>query len=199
MTLLTIAEGLAKNVGLRIPTVILTATEREWAEALHMANEAGEELARRVDWGVLTSSTTLTGDGTNLTFDLPADYARLTSGITIRSASGIVRPLTRAEWNGLTPAVGPPRYFLLEGDRVTLWPYLANLATVTVTYQSSEWASAGSSFMADTDTSLISEDVLLKCLIVRWRRQKGMPYADEEAEYEAALADAARFDDRGRL
>ena len=53
--------------------------------------------------------------------------------------------------------------------------------------------------MADTDTALIDEELLLKCLIVRWRRQKGMDYADHEAEYEAALKSYAGFDDGGRL
>ena len=54
-------------------------------------------------------------------------------------------------------------------------------------------------FTVDTQTSLIDEDLFLKGLIVRWRRQKGMSYQDEEGEYEAALQDFARMDDRGRM
>ena len=200
MTLLTIAQGLAKNVGMQVPTSVVGNAAREWVEALQFANETGEELARRVDWGALQESATLTGNGTNLSHALPAGFARLNMGVCVRATGAIVRPLSRAEWNALTPVEGAPRYFLLEGNTITLWPYLANLSTATVEYQSKYWTSAGSAaFTVDTQTSLIDEDLFLKGLIVRWRRQKGMSYQDEEGEYEAALQDFARMDDRGRM
>ena len=197
MTLLTICEGLALNVGLEVPTAVVTSSLREWDEAVQFANEAGEELARRVDWGVLHSTATLTGDGTNKVHTLTG--SRLDAGVTVKTSTGYVRPLTQAEWNTLTAVSGTPRYFLKQGNSVTLWPYLANAATVTASYISKSWASSGATFLADTDTALIDEGLLLKGLIVRWRRQKGMSYADEEAEYEAALAQFADFDGRSRI
>jgi hypothetical protein len=200
MTLLTIAQGLAKNVGMQSPTSVVGSAAREWIEGLQFANETGEELARRVDWGVLQASSTLTGDGTNLTHSLPDGFGRLCKGAAVRADASSLRSLSRAEWGTLTPAVGTPRYFLLEGRDMTLFPYLANLATVSVAYQTKYWTSAGSAaFTSDDQTSLINEDLFLKGLIVRWRRQKGMPYQDEEAEYEAALRDMATFDDRSRF
>lgn len=200
MTLLTIVQGLAKNVGMATPTSVVANGAREWVEALEFVNETGEELARRVDWGQLRGSTTLTGDGTNKVHALPAGFARLSAGIAIKAGTAIARPLSRAEWNSLTAVEGTPRYFLLEGNEVTLWPFLANAATATASYQTKQWTSAGGeTFTADDQTSLINEDLMLKGLIVRWRRQKGMPYQDEEAEYEAAIKDFAGFDDRGRF
>lgn len=200
MTLLSMAQGLAKNVGLRPPEAVIASANREMVEALQFANETGEELARRVDWGRLHALTTITGDGTNKTFDMPAGFSRLSPGIAVLFGSAIVRPLTRQEWTGLVPVSGTPRYFLLEGNKLTLWPYMANAEVATIKYQSKNWTSAGNAtFMADDETSLINEDVFLKGLIARWRRQKGMPYQDEEAEFEAALSDAAGFDDRARF
>ena len=173
---------------------------RQWQEALEFADETGEELARRVDWGALTATTTLTGDGTNKMHVLPAGFSRIGRGAAVRAGASVVRPLTRGEWDSLTPVEGTPRYFLLEGAEVTLWPFLADAATASVTYQSDLWTSAGgAAFTADDQTSLIDEDLFLKGLIVRWRRQKGMPYQDEEAEYEAALQDFAAFDMRSRF
>ena len=200
MTLLTIAQGLAKNVGMQSPTSVVGSTMREWQEALQFANETGEELARRVDWGALQASTTLTGDGTNKIHALPAGFSRLSKGVTIRTSTSLLRPLSRAEWGTLTVVQGTPRYFLLEGSEVTLFPYLANAATVTASYQTMYWTIAGAdAFTADDQTSLIDEDLFLKGLIARWRRQKGMDYADFEAEYEAALQDFAMFNDRSRF
>jgi hypothetical protein len=199
MTLLSIVQGLAKNVGVQVPSQVIGSSAREMVEALQFVHETGEELARRVDWGQLQQSATLTGDGTNKVHTLPSGFSRLNSGVSVTSG-GIVRPLSRAEWNTLAPVQGAPRYFLLEGAEITLWPYLANAATATVQFQSKNWTSAGSAtFTADDQTSLIDEALFLKGLIVRWRRQKGMDVAEYDAEYEAALQDVANFNDRARF
>lgn len=201
MTLLTIAQTLAADVGLAIPDQVVGSPNRSMVEVLSFANATGEELARRADWAQLTGSATLTGDGTNKQHAMPSGFSRLVPGVAVVNSDGsIVRPLTRAEWGTLTPAQGTPRYFLLEEDTVTLWPYLANAATATITYQSRFWCSNGTAAWAlDDETSLIDENLFAKGLIVRWRRQKGMEYADHEAEYEAALMDIARFNDRSRV
>ena len=200
MTLLSICAALARNVGMADPDVVVTSPQRQWKEALQYANEAGEELARRVDWGQLQESIILTGDGTNKTHALPALFSRFNRGISIMAGTAIVRPLTRAEWSRLSPVAGTPRYFILEGKEVTLWPFLAADATATGQYQSLAWCGNGQAeFTADTDAALIDEGLFAKALIVRWRRQKGMPYADEEAEYEAVLQDLAGFNDRSRI
>ena len=200
MTLLTIAQATAKNVGVAVPDQVIGDTSRTWTEFVAIANAAGEELARRVDWGHLTASTTLTGTGAAVAHSLPSGLSRIVQGVGVKTSSGTVRPLTRAEWNTLTDTEGTPRYFLLENDTIRLWPYLASAATATVSYQSENWCSNGTgAWAADDDTSLIDENLFLKCVIVRWRRQKGMDYADYEAEYEAALSDFGMFNDRSRL
>lgn len=197
MSLISLAQGLAKNIGLAVPNTVTANGAREWVEFVHMANQEGEELARRVDWGQLTAVTTLTGTGANQEYTLPARFSRVVKGIGL---SGNPRPLTRAEWASLAPVEGVPRYYLLEGNQITLWPYLASGETVDLTYQSDAFTNTGgNAWTADDETSLIDEDLFLKGLIVRWRRQKGMDYADYEAEYEATLADIAGFDDRTRL
>lgn len=201
MTLLTLAEGLALNTGMEPPDQVIASTRREWNEFEDMSERQGEELARRVDWGALQATTTLTGDGTNKLHALPSGFSRVSPGAAVLTSGGaIVRPLTQAEWQTLTAVEGTPRYFLLLGDDMYLWPFLANAATVTVRYQSKFWCSNGTAaWSADDNTSLIDEGLMLKGLIARWRRQKGMDYADFEAEYEAALQQFANFDERARL
>ena len=200
MTLLTLANNLARNVGLEETDQVFGSPRREMAEVIEFSNLAGEELARRVDFGALHEAQTITGDGSNSATDLGAYFSRISSGIAVTFSTTTVRPLTRAEWGSLVPVVGSPRYFLLEGRNITLWPYLDDGEVATVQTQSKAWCSNGTdAWRADFETSLIDEDLMLKGLIVRWRRQKGMDFADYEAEYEADLADIARFDDRSRL
>lgn len=197
MSLLTVCQKLALNVGMQQPSAL--GSDRDSLEMIQFVNEAGEELARRFDWGDLTKTTTLTGDGTSAEQTLPADFGRMIRRNAVRYGTATVRPLSRPEWNTLTMAEGEPRYFLLEDTGIRLWPYLASADTATVYYQSAEWASSGAALAAATDTSLIDEDLLLKCSIVRWRRQKGMDYGDFEAEYEAVLADIAKYDGGHRV
>lgn len=198
MSLLSVVQSLAKNAGMAVPVQVYGLADRQWVEAVEMANEAGRELARRVDWSALAKVTTLAGTGASVAHVLPADFDRLQRGVTVRHSSGTVRPLTRHEWNSLAPVEGDPRYFLLEDDTLTLWPYLASGDSVTVHYQSKNWTDHGGAYASDGDEALIDETLLTKGLIVRWRRQKGMPYQDFEAEYEAALQDVAGFDRRAR-
>lgn len=200
MSLLTIARGLARGVGLSLPDRVIGSPDRTWAEVTEHATAAGEELARRVDWGQLTATAILVGNGADTAHPLPANFARITKGAGVRGAGGTVRPLTQAEWATLTATEGVPRYFLLRDSVLRLWPHMAVSATVAVSYQSNAWCSNGTgAWAADDDTALIDEGLLQKGLEVRWRRAKGMDYADHEAEYEAAIGDFARFNDRSRF
>lgn len=200
MTLLTIANNLAENVGLETTESVITSPKREWAEAIVMANAAGEELSRRVDFGALFRMTTLTGDGTDKEFDLGTSFSRLIPGIAVTFGIKVVRPLSQPEWASLVAVQGTPRHFKLEGNKLRLWPYLATGESIVARYQSKNWCDNGTALWnADDDAALIDEEILTKCLIVRWRRQKGMPFEDYEAEYEAALSDIAGFDDRSRI
>lgn len=190
MTLLTIAQGLAMNVGMNSPTQLFSAQGRELLEVIQLANETGQELSRRVQWGKLTKNAALAGSG-----PLPDDFDRLVDGVTVRANGQTVRPLTQAEWADLPVVTGSPRYFLLADDTITLWPEGA----AAVVYQSDAWVIGGTDrFTADDQSPVFDEGLFLKFLVVRWRRLKGMPYQDEEAEAEAALQDYARQDDRGR-
>lgn len=199
MSLLTICTELANNVGLEVPSQVISSPKREWSEAVSMANAVGDELARRGDFGALREVQSVVGAG-DVEFDLGSGFSRIIPGIGVTYGQGIVRPLTQAEWASLEAVEGSPRYFLLEGRMLRLWPYLPTGNVTSVRYQSKYWCSNGTdAWVADTDTSLIDEELFAKGLIVRWRRQKGMPFEDYEAEYEQALADIARFDDRSRI
>ena len=199
MSLLTIAQDVARSVGIAVPTSVVGNTSRNTTVLVSLANEAGEELARRVDWGDLTFAETLSGTGASVKHPI-AGLSRIVKGVGVLGAGGIVRPLSRAEWGTLDAVEGEPRYFLLEGDEITLWPYLATGQTATITYQTKNWCSNGTdAFAADDDSPLINEDLFAKALEIRWRRVQGMEYADQEAEFEAALVDHAGFDGRSRL
>lgn len=199
MTLLSIAQNVAFSVGLTRPDQIVGSTEREHQEMLRFITETCQDMTRRVAWGELTKSTALTGDGTFKKHILPVDYDRLSDGACIISGYGPVRPLSQSEWPAITPVEGLPRYFLLQGDTIQFFPYLANQAPLNVYYQTKHFINGGlSHFGSDGDTLLIDERLVELGTTARWKRQKGQSYQDFEAEYEAALQQRAGYDDRSR-
>jgi hypothetical protein len=200
MTLLTIAQDVARNTALDVPATASGSTAREIVNVVQFINDTGLELARRVNWGALRTTTTITGTGVNANFALPAYYLKLIEGGAVFAGSVAVRGgLSPDEWAALTPIEGTPRFYRLRGSSISFYPFLANAATATVHYQSNAWASNGTALLQlDAETSLIPEDLLVKGAIWRQRRHVGQDFADQIAEYEAALADYAAYDARDR-
>jgi hypothetical protein len=200
MSLLTIVQDVARNTAIGIPATASGSTEREIVNVVQFVNDTGLELARRVDWGALRATTTVTGNGTNANFILPAYYSRpIKGGAVLVGGVGLRGGLSPDEWAALTPVEGTPRFYRLIGSSISFYPFLANAATATVNYQSTAWASNGTDrLQLDAETSLIPEDLLVKGAIWRQRRHVGQDFSDQVAEYEAALADYADYDARDR-
>lgn len=178
-------------IQLNQPTVtsVYTSANRFAQELLLIADETGQELVRRHDWGELVKTTTYASvPGT-----LPGDFERLTQGSPVRLGTTPIRgALSDAEMNLKrgAPSTSPPR-FMIRKPLLEVAPVPAT--TVTLEYVSSYWVRSESGtlqagFLADTDESIIPEDIMILGMKWRWRRMKGRPFDDELAEYEAAVA-----------
>ncbi|BEV44767.1 hypothetical protein [Afipia carboxidovorans] len=198
MTLLSIAANVATNVGVKAPTSVLTNTSDKNADKIAVFSaETCDELARRADWASLRKTVTVTGTGNPGALALPSDFLRLIAGMSVKTSAGMpVRTgLSPDEWNSLTPVEGTPRFAMLQGGSISFYPYLAYAATATVTYQSNAWGPSGAKWSNDGDVPLLPERLVTQGTIWRWRRQLGQDFQDYLAEYEAAIADYAKFDE----
>lgn len=208
MNLLAIAKLVAIDVGLAQPSVVAAATDdtdRGAVELKQCLDFVGKELSRRVDWSALRATTTLTGDGTALAHALPAAYQRMMAGNAVKLAisNAVVRGgLSAEEFLSLPAVSGTPRFYLIAGvdgaRTINFWPHLANTFQATAIYQSKNWVASAEAYAADSDQALLPDDLMVKGGIARWRRQKGMDYPDYVAEFEAALANFAAYDDGAR-
>lgn len=200
MSLLTIVQDVARNTAIEVPATAGGSTAREVVNIVQFVNDAGMEIARRVDWGALRQTASVTGTGSATNHALPSGYSRLVMGNAVNVNGVPVRGgLSADEWASLAPVEGTPRFFRLLGSSISFYPFLANAVTASVTFQSINWVSNGTSRMTiDADTALFPEDLLVKGAIWRQRRHIGQDYADQLAEYEAALTDYSAFDARDR-
>lgn len=195
MTFLSVMQNLATNASVAIPTTA-GQNDADSTKFREFINEAGKEIARRVDWSALRKTATLTGTGASIPHTIADDYDRLARGLNVVADGQPVRgSLTQDEWFGLDPVEGTPRYFYLANSQMAFWPYLANAETARVQYQSKNWVSGDKDEMTtDNDTALFDENLLLLGALWRWRRHVAKDFADNMAEFEAALADRASFD-----
>lgn len=201
MTIIQIIEAVCKNVGLDVPDQAVSNTNREYVELVQFAKEAADEVTRRADWSALRATATITGTGTNDNFALPTGFARLTMGSAVTTGGNPVRGgISQDEWFSLTGIVGTPRYFRINGtSSVSFYPYPSLAATVSISYLTKNWCSNGTaSWMADSETPLVPDELVTKGTIWRFKRKSGQDYSDYLAEFEATLTDLAGTDMRER-
>lgn len=156
---------------------------------IELAQETGDEIARRVDWErTLKSATVPTSP-----YALDENFQRLITGGAVTTATGeFVRPVSNgSEWTVINQVPSVQPYFFLRGGKVLFAPASAG-TNAHIEYVSKNWILAGtdekSSFTADDNTLLFPERLLTMGLIWRWKRQKGLTFDDQLAEFEAALA-----------
>lgn len=195
MTYLEIMQAVAIHAGVEQITSI-SATDPDHVLFGRLINAAGDEAARRVDWGALRRVATISGVGVQVPFQIAGDYARLASGLAVTAGLSPVRgSLTSDEWAALPQTMGEPRYFYLSGDQIAFYPYLRSAAEASVSYLSRLWVAGDKAKLSLAgDTPVIPDALLVSGATWRWRRHVGKDFSDHLAEFEAQLADFSRFD-----
>jgi hypothetical protein len=203
MTILAVCQDAAAVIGLEVPTLVFGSTEREHVELGALANEMAKRIAFDThDWTLLKTVATITGTGSAEDFALPSDYRRMLKKARLWPSSSPYSSLTHYpdadEWLGIsvqafTPVIGA---WTLLGGRIAIKPTLASAATVKYMYLSNAIIAGADAtqFIADEDTFKLDERVLKLGMIWQWRANKGVPYAEDMENYEAALAYAIGAD-----
>ena len=208
MTLLTIVQDAAVRCGWQnVPTSAIgnnSIDALNVSQMIAFAQDAGRDCMERANWTGLDRAATITGDGTTTLFTLPADWNRFNPG-----DKGPNSPLVSSKYP-LTPLFGPINseelnalkalpastvrpVWRMIGNSIEIWPALSSGEIVTFNYFSSAWILAvdGTTrrkrWVADTDVSLIEEDVIMKGAAWRWNQSKGLDYAEMFRAYEISL------------
>ena len=206
MSLLTLVQDAAVLVGLESPTSVVSNSDATVAQLKALAQQEGDELSRFYDWRNLKVSSTITGDGTTESWDLPCDWDRQVAGDDLWLSTApfipLQGPVSDQDWLGFKAAPTRPirpiwRYF---GATIQIWPVLSASQTVNLEYRSSYWISSSDGatirnrWSADSDVALVPERVMTYGLIWRWKRMKGLDYSEEFATYQVERMKAARND-----
>lgn len=189
MTLITAINAVCDAVNIDRFDSVYGADDPDANTMFELAQEAGDEIARRADWRTLLTTGTITNSGASI----PDDFQRFTPGGGMRTAGGsFIRPVTNSgQWRVVAAAASVQPFYFFDGSVIRIAPVAAGEGAM-IDYLSSSWVVTADgrkpSLTADDNRFTFPEKLLIKDIIWRWRRLKGMSYDDQLAEFEADLA-----------
>lgn len=204
MSLKTIIQSMCGRTNLPVPETVLGTSDTQVLQMLRLLEEEGDDLSKRGAWEGLTDEASLTTTNTEdqgaMTTLCPNGF-RYIKNQTIWSRSRrlpVAGPLDSGEWQTLKAMFinGPYYRFRIRGGHLLVnpappageswyWEYVSQfwiLGVDGVTYKNR--------FTLDTDTVLMPEDLMLMGLRWRWKKEKGLDYAEDFRTYELQVKDA---------
>jgi hypothetical protein len=194
VSLLTIIQQACSRLAIPVPTAIVSSTDSQIVQLYSLANEEGETCCARYDWRKLIGEVLFsTLNQHEQTGALPSDFDHIVNEsmwdrTTVRKVFG---PLTDEQWQNemAFPVYTPiaPAYIIYSELNLTPAPSLGD--TLAFNYVKNTWARSASgtpqtSYTADSDTTIFGDVLSVKGVIWRFKKMKGLDYADEFQDYE---------------
>ena len=213
MSLLDICQDAVREIGaFEVPAVIVGSQNPTAVQLLALAKRAINEDARRHDWVALDVEQTFLTVASQQAYDeLPADLDEIIN-ITWwdrTNRNPVFGPVTPVEWNALIARdLQTSRSLVFRirrnattgNEEILLFP-TPGTSGETIAFEYKTNARVKSSvgvlqktWEADDDVGLLDEDITTLNVKYRLLQSRGLPYAEEFRDYEAAL-DRARAAD----
>lgn len=206
-TLLQIVTSVCGRRGLPKPASVINSANLTHNQMGFLANEVCADITSRAQWQGLTKEatwTTVSGEDQGSIYDLASGGFLYILNQTIFNRSMRVPfygPLSPKEWQVMKvlPITGPFNQYRFRGDHLLMTPtpyvghscafeYMSRMVVETTEGVGQE------EFLADSDTFLLDEELLILGITWKYLRVKGMAYASENADYETRMADVAGRD-----
>lgn len=203
MTVLSSIQAASLSLGLEVPSVVFTNTNRTWIEMRALVNECARQILEEYDWSRLKKIATVTGDGTALGFALPDDYDRMVKDANLWGEQWTFTPSQQVvdfnRWLELQSYAIETwqQHWSVFGGSLNVMPVMPSGEVLRYGYVSNSIVNGSQpEFTADDDTFTLDERLLKLSIIWNWKKSKGQDYAAELQEYEDAMS-RARFKDPG--
>ena len=203
MSLLTICQQVANDIGISKPITIVGNPDQTAVRLLAQATVALEELGRAYNWLELVTEHPFSTVASQDDYSLPSDFSRLVNQtLWDRSNFEEIRgPLSPQQWQEYKSSVLASTATIWKKFRIrnvsgttyfSIHPTPDAVESLVFEYSSKNFCeSAGgtgqATWAADTDVPVLDPNLVF--LGTRWRvmRRIGMSYADERDEYEREL------------
>lgn len=195
MSLLSIITNACGELSLRQPTAVFGSTDLQTLQLLALAKREGMDLSSRYPWQALRTEFTFVTVAQPLQTNLiPADWDRwIEDSFWDRSTRRqLVGPITPQAYQAILAQPIYASVYLVWVERQNtflLQPAPPAGHTLAGEYVSKNWAkSVGGApqptFLADTDTTYLDEDLMTLGIIWRFMKRKGFDYDEDFQTYE---------------
>jgi hypothetical protein len=211
-SVLEIVRDFCSRTGLGQPNTATGSTDSQVQQIVGLLNEEGQELADRYDWESLVREKTFVsaaseGQGKIVGHILSeADGFSKILNDTINNRTTqfpVTGPLTPRVWQAYKSSgiVGSPySQYRIRGGTLMLHPAPPAEQLLAFEWKTENWVSNENEdafrnrFIADSDFPLLNSRLLLLGLRWRWKKEKGLEYAEDFNSYESAVLDAMTRD-----
>lgn len=203
MSLLTIVQGFCQRTNLPVPSTVMGNSNGLVVQMRALLEEEGQELSQRGLWEALVREATHTtlaasDQGTIISIATNGFRSVLHETMWDRTDRLPVPLINSSAWQRLqaTAAVTPRYRYRLRGGKLLLTPTPPAGNTLAFEYLSKNWilgvdgTTYKELFTLDTDTLLLPEELLRLGLRWRWKKEKGLEYAEDFRTYETEVANA---------
>jgi len=201
MSLLTMIQNAMLRQNQSATTSAIGSSDTGILQRIALLQDIGDELAERFTWQTLNTPASIVCNGVSTTFPLPSNWDGMSEGETMQSTAyptlPVIGPITNEQMAAfkaypVTPI--QPVWRVIDGT-FEFYPAPSASEVYKYNYYSSMWITSAtgtpqSTFLADTDVSLIDEKVLTSGLEWRWLKSKGLDYAEEFRRYELRIGRA---------
>ena len=191
MTIGTLLPDVLAECGIDRASPQITEGTFEMRQVRSLMDTAGKDINRRAEWSKATASFDIT-NASSIT--LPADFQEMSDegAVVLDSAYySPARPVVSPElWQFLEKFPSEQIYYHLKGGSL----FFSSPVTATVRYVSTFWIIGRDAINDNADVPVFPDSLLSRATIWRWKRQKGLPYDDILAEFEADLEAAIKAD-----
>jgi hypothetical protein len=213
MTMLQIVANFCARTNLSVPTTVYGSTDPQVAQVRALLEEEGNDLASRGSWQGLINEASLTTTATEsqgAMSTIASNGFRYILNNTIWSRTRrlpVCGPLDPREWQMLKALFvnGPYYRYRIRQDEMLVNPTPPASEAWYFEYVSYNWiqATGGGAykqfFTVDTDEVLLPDTLLLQGLRWRWKKEKGLDYAEDMRTYEMQVKDALGRDGGKRV
>jgi hypothetical protein len=201
MTLLTICQDAANEIGVPSPSAVIGSTDTTAIQLLAAANREGKNLVTGYDWEVLVKEenhTAIANESQGRLSAIATDFERFSNNTMWNRTSDrkFYGPLNNTEWQTLKGSVqsGITNYFRIRGGKLLMNPVPTVGDAIYFEYISEWWVDTtgngdanATRYAADANTTILDENLITLGVIWRFLKQKGLPYDNQLQEYQIKL------------
>jgi len=203
MSMLSLVQRHCRRSNIPVPSTVYGSTDDQILQIMALLEEEGNDLSSRGDWQVLTleaTHTTVATESQGTINSIASNGFNYVKNSTMwdRTETLPVYVIDGVDWQAEKGfAITSPHYQArIRGGELLAIPTPVAGNTWAFEYISKNWILGADTttysqyFNLDTDELLLPEEILLKGLRWRWKKEKGFEYAEDFTSYEFMVKDA---------